>query len=308
MKAVIESIRAHTRFEIITHAWPDEDAVGSSTALTLALAGLGKTVRLIFPTPAPPHLLMETPRTTLNDFVPEVSLLVDVSDLGMIGEVLPGGEVVVIDHHRSNNGYGKVAWVEPERSSASEMVYELLAALACPLDAAIAANLYMGIFGDTGGFTHSNTSLRVFEIAGALVAQGADPHAIADRLKRNKPLVWYRILSLAVERLTIRGGVYGSYITQADLERIGATHTDASGIVEELASLAGAELAVFLRDIDAVKVHCSMRSRTTAAARHTAEAFGGGGHDRAAGFSRPGRAAELFRDVIEEGLRWVMTA
>lgn len=307
MKAVIESIRAHTRFEIITHAWPDEDAVGSSRALARALTGLNKTVRLVFPTPVPEMLLLEA-LPPQPEVTPEISLLLDVSDLGMIADVRPAGEIVVIDHHRSNSGYGAIAWVEAERSSTSEMVYELLAALAVPLDAAIAAQLYLGLFGDTGGFTHANTGARVLQIAAALVTHGADAHAIADRLKRHRPLTWYRILALVIDRLVIRGGVYASHITQADLERLQATPEDASGIITELASLAGAELAIFLRDIDAQEVHCSLRSRTTPAARKTAEAFGGGGHDRAAGFSRPGRAAEYIERVIAEGQQWVRTA
>jgi len=51
-----------------------------------------------------------------------------------------------------------------------------------------------------------------------------------------------------------------------------------------------------------------MRSRHTPAARLTAEAFGGGGHDRAAGFTVPGKAAELIQTILEEGQRWVKTA
>jgi len=200
MKALIECIKAHTRFEIITHAWPDEDAVGSSTALALGLERLGKTVRVVYPTAAPKMLVLEAPLKVPSAFTPEYSLLVDVSDPGMLKDVLPAGTVAVIDHHRTVTHYGAIRWVEDTRSSASEMVFELLNAMDIAIDEKMAANLYMGIFGDTGGFTHANTTLRVFEIAGDLVRHGADPHAIASRLKRNKPLRWYRILCLALER------------------------------------------------------------------------------------------------------------
>lgn len=308
MKALIECIQAHTRFEIITHAWPDEDAVGSSTALALGLERQGKTVRVIYPTAAPEMLILDAPLKATSAFTPEVTVLVDVSDPGMLKEVRPAGTVAVIDHHRTVTDYGSIRWVEDTRSSASEMVFELLTAMAIPIDETMAASLYMGIFGDTGGFTHANTTLRVFEIAVELVRRGANPHAIASRLKRNKPLRWYRILCLALERLIVKDGVYGSYITAGDLENLGATTQDASGIVEELASLAGAELSILARDGDGATVRCSMRSRHTPAARLTAEAFGGGGHDLAAGFTAPGRAADLIQKIIEEGKRWVKTA
>jgi len=308
MKALIECIQAHTRFEIITHAWPDEDAVGSSTALALGLARLGKTVRVVYPTAAPEMLILGAPPKAESAHTPEISLLVDVSDQGMLKEVRPAGMVAIIDHHRTVTDYGDIRWVEPGRSSASEMVFELLTAMDTAIDEEIAANLYMGIFGDTGGFTHANTSLRVFEIAGDLVRHGADPHAIAGRLKRNKPLRWYRILCLALDRLIIQDGVYASYLTTHDFDILGATTQDASGIVEELASLAGAELSILARDGDGDTVLCSMRSRHSPAARLTAEAFGGGGHDRAAGFTVPGRAAQLIQKIVEEGKRWVKTA
>ncbi|MEN6474769.1 MAG: bifunctional oligoribonuclease/PAP phosphatase NrnA [Syntrophaceae bacterium] len=308
MKALIEYIQAHTRFEIITHAWPDEDAVGSSTALAYGLERLGKTVRVVYPTAAPEMLILDAPPKVASAFTPEISLLVDVSDPGMLKEVRPAGTVAIIDHHRTTTNYGSIRWVEASRSSASEMVFELLRAMDIAIDEAMASNLYMGIFGDTGGFTHANTSLRVFEIASDLVRLGADPHAIASRLKRNKPLRWYRILCLALERLIIVDGVYASYLTTHDFEILGATTQDASGIVEELASLAGADLSILARDGDGETVRCSMRSRHTPAARLTAEAFGGGGHDRAAGFTVPGRAAELIQTIVEEGKRWSKTA
>jgi len=307
MKAIIESIQAHTRFEIITHAWPDEDAVGSSTALSLGLARLGKSVRVVYPTAAPEMLILNAPIKAASAFVPEISFLVDVSDPEMIKDVRPAGTVAIIDHHRTVTDYGEIRWVDSNRSSASEMVFELLRAMHIETDDAMAANLYMGIFGDTGGFTHANTTLRVFEIAGDLVRSGADPHAIASRLKRNKPLRWYRVLCLAIDRLIIKGGVYGSYLTRHDFESLDATTQDASGIVEELASLAGAELCILARDGDSDTVRCSMRSRSTPAARLTAEAFGGGGHDRAAGFTIAGRAVELIDTIIAEGQRWIKT-
>jgi bifunctional oligoribonuclease and PAP phosphatase NrnA len=308
MTAVIERIQAHSRFEIITHAWPDEDAVGSSTALACGLERLGKTVRLVYPTTVPEMLILQAPSAESSAFTPEISLLVDVSDPGMLKDVHPAGTVVIIDHHKTITDYGAVRWVDNAKSSASEMVFELLSAMEVPIDSSMAANLYMGLFGDTGGFTHANTNLRVFEIARLLVEYGAEPHAIANRLKRNKPLRWYRILCLALDRLIIQDGVYGSYLTSHDFKALEAGPQDASGIVEELASLAGSELCIFVRDGEGATANCSMRSRHNAAARMTAEAFGGGGHDRAAGFTVPGRAEDLIHSIIEEGQRWVKTA
>jgi phosphoesterase RecJ-like protein len=184
------------------------------------------------------------------------------------------------------------------------MVYELIRSLDVDITPAIATNVYMGLFGDTGGFIHSNTTYRVFKIAYELTKAGADPNWIAYRLRKTRSLKYYQILCIIMDRIIQAGRVFGSYIQYRDLGDIRATPDDASGIIEELASLAGAELVIFLRELNPDTVHGSLRSKGTEAALKTARAFGGGGHGMAAGFTVKGRADELIDQVIEEGLKW----
>ena len=305
---IVEIIQQHVRFEIITHEGPDEDAVGSSRALAHALNGMGKSVRLIYPTPIPEPLLFTAEPSQKKGIVPEVSILLDVSDAKLLGGVNPQGKVVVIDHHRIRDSFGEVAWIDSQKSSTSEMVYELIRALDLEITPAIASNIYMGVFGDTGGFIHSNTSPKVFKVAYELTKAGADPSQIAYRLKRTRSLRYYHILCLVMDRLVQSGRVFGSYICYRDFGAMRASPDDASGIVEELASLSGAEMVILLRELNPDTVHGSIRSKSTDAALKTARAFGGGGHGMAAGFTQKGRADELIDQVIEEGIKWVSKA
>ncbi|HOE72008.1 MAG TPA: bifunctional oligoribonuclease/PAP phosphatase NrnA [Deltaproteobacteria bacterium] len=302
---IADIIHHHDRFEIITHEGPDEDAVGSSRALAHALNSLGKSVRLIYPTPIPEPLLFTAEPRQKKGMTPEISILLDVSDVKMLGGVNPQGTVVVIDHHRTQGDFGSAAWIDPQKSSASEMVYDLIQALGVDITPAIASNIYMGIFGDTGGFIHSNTTPRVFRAAYELTKAGADPNQIAYRLKRTRSVKYYHILCMVIDRLVQSGRIFGSYIRYEDLGAVRATPDDASGIVEELASLSGAEMVVFLRELNPDTVHGSIRSKSADSALKTARAFGGGGHGMAAGFTQKGRADELIEQVIEEGLKWV---
>jgi phosphoesterase RecJ-like protein len=305
---IAEIIHHHERFEIITHEGPDEDAVGSSRALAHALNALGKSVRLIYPSPIPEPLLFTAEPRQKKGAVPEISILLDVSDSKLLGGVTPQGKMVVIDHHRAQNSLGEVSWIDPLKSSASEMVYELIQVLGVEITPAIASNIYMGVFGDTGGFIHSNTSPRVFRVAYELSSAGADPSQIAYRLKRTRSLKYYHILCLVMDRLVQAGRVFGSYIRYQDFGAMRASPDDASGIVEELASLSGAEMVVLLRELNPDTVHGSIRSKSTESALNTARAFGGGGHGMAAGFTHKGRADELIDQVIEEGMKWVNKA
>jgi len=304
---VIRIIQQHSRFEIITHEGPDPDAVGSSLALGLGLQAMGKFVRTIYPSPAPEDLLFTSRLAEVAPFLPEISILVDVADMNMIGKVSPQGKIVVIDHHASNNGFGNISWVEASTSSASEMIFELFSEMGLQINADIAQNLYMGIFGDTGGFMHANTTERVFEIARELTHKGANPTEIAYNLMRNRTIAFYEILCLAIKRMRILKGVYASYISVDDLRRLNASAQDASGVIDEIATIAGAKLSVFLKQLEPDKVSCSMRSRNSDAALQTARAFGGGGHAMAAGFSISGKAQDVIENVIKEGLKWVKT-
>lgn len=306
MKTTIaEIIQDHDTFEIITHEGPDEDAVGSSKALGLALVSLGKTVALVYPTPIPEHLAFTEPHEVRGIDNPEISILVDLSDEIMLQGVRPRGKVVVIDHHRTDGPHGVASWIDPERSSSAEMVYELLGEMDVKITAPIATNLYMGLFGDTGGFMHANTNERVFRMAHELIMSGADPHTIAYRIKKTKALAFYRILCTAMNRMVVRDGVFASYISNEEINAFRARPEDTSGIVEEMASLAGADLIIFLKEVHKGTVKASLRSRVADAALKTANAFGGGGHGLAAGFTAQGRPEELIHAVVEEGLKWV---
>ncbi|MBN1636196.1 MAG: bifunctional oligoribonuclease/PAP phosphatase NrnA [Deltaproteobacteria bacterium] len=304
---VISIINQHSLFEIITHEGPDPDAVGSSLALGLGLQSLGKSVRTVYPSPVPEELFFTSRPVEVAPFLPEISILVDVADMNMIGKVSPQGKIVVIDHHVSNDGFGNISWVETSKSSAAEMIFDLFSEMGLQINAAIAQNLYMGIFGDTGGFMHANTTERVFEIARDLTHKGADPTGIAYILKKNRTVAFYEILCLAIKRMRILGGIYASYISQDDLGRLNARAQDVSGVIDEIANIAEAKLSIFIKQLEPDKVSCSMRSRDSDAALQTALAFGGGGHAMAAGFSLSGQAPAVLDKVIEEGLKWVKT-
>jgi len=301
MKAIVERLLAARNFEILTHAGPDADAVGSTRALGLALQALGKRVSLRYPTPVPTRLDFTTSPATTEDFAPELSLLLDVSDLAMLEGLKPSAEIAVIDHHLTNAGFGACNWIDSTKSSTAEMIGELLPALGVSLTPAIATNLYMGLFGDTGGFMHANTTANVFATATRLSAAGADTLLVAARL-RSRSEAYFKLLGRAVERLVCVDAVYASYLTQTELETAG--YDEADGLVETLATIEDAAVMILLKQKGPDEVRASLRSRGEAAG-HVAQAFGGGGHARAAGFTASGQAADLLPTVMNEARKWI---
>ena len=53
IQAVVETIRSHTDFLVVSHVRPDGDSLGSQFALTLILQALGKNVEMLSRDPVP---------------------------------------------------------------------------------------------------------------------------------------------------------------------------------------------------------------------------------------------------------------
>jgi phosphoesterase RecJ-like protein len=108
-----------------------------------------------------------------------------------------------------------------------------------------------------------------------------------------------------MERMIVKDGLYASYVSYDDMVRFKGRPEDASGIVEEIASIAGANLIILLKELKEGTVSCSIRSKIPEAALKTAVAFGGGGHGLAAGFTIKGRPEDLVGEIVKEGMKWL---
>lgn len=98
-----------------------------------------------------------------------------VSDLGHLfdPEKLKDSKIVNIDNKADNQGFGDIIMVSTKLSSISEQVGNMIMALGLKVDEDIAQNLMSGISFATNNFQSPTTSSLAFEIAGALLRQGA---------------------------------------------------------------------------------------------------------------------------------------
>lgn len=81
--------------------------------------------------------------------------------------------IINIDKHQSNVNFGRINIVNPDASSTSEIVAEILQNLNLTPDEDIATNLLLGIQSATRNFQLPNISPSAFEIAGACLRLGA---------------------------------------------------------------------------------------------------------------------------------------
>jgi phosphoesterase RecJ-like protein len=154
-----------------------------------------------------------------------------------------------------------------------------------------------GIYYDTGGLMHSNTTLEVFEITSRLMEAGGRVNVIAKNLFRTTPLATMRVWGKALERATINEqGVVVTVLTNHDLQEVNARPEDIAGLVDFLNAVPGSKFTVLLNEDDRGNVKGSFRTRRDDVdLSELAGRFGGGGHKKAAGFTMPGRIHQETR-------------
>ena len=278
---------------VFTHQKMDGDAVGSSCALTRVLRQMGKRAYVLIEddTLADNLKFLDDGYCTTDERAitdPDVCICVDASELSRFperSETFQTGKVsVCVDHHVAQNPFCDYHYVDPQAAAACVLVHHLIRAIDAQIDRETASLLFAGITTDTGNFQYSNTNEDAFLTAADLVRTGVDINAVSVRLYENISPQKMRLKAEALKNMQISAGgkLVMTAVTQAMLKDCGAQMIDAEGIVSELRSVQGAEIAILLKE-DTDKVFVSLRAKGGADVRKIAAQFGGGGHVKASG-------------------------
>src|SRR5438445_794140 len=175
------------------------------------------------------------------------------------------------------------------RKSRSVFIACHVAALRVPIDREIAECLLTAVVTDTGSFRYRNTTARSLRLAAELVDAGASVHQIVERVYETRSAGNLRLLGLALAGLTLTadGRIGWTQITPQMLTSAGAMPDDVTGIVGMLRQIRGVRIALHFA-VTPQGVRVGIRSREGARSHVIAEAFGGGGHQEAAGFTASG--------------------
>jgi phosphoesterase RecJ-like protein len=210
--------------------------------------------------------------------------------------------IVNVDHHPSNSRFGDVNVIDPAASAVGQMVIEMLDHFGFPITPTIAANLYVALLTDTGGFRHENTTPRALDDAARLARLGADPGHIATQVYKMRPETTLKLsgLALATMRVELEGRLAWAKVTRRMLREASALMAESEGIIDTLNSIAGLEVAILFKEVQGELTKISVRSRGGVDAAALCASFGGGGHVRAAG-------AEIEKSM-DEAVRYVLAA
>ena len=287
---------------------PDGDCVGSCMGLSLY-------IRKYFPEVDVPVYLedfqdsyqfLEGTDRICRDCGKEISydvfFALDCGDTGRLGEAVryfnSAKKTVCIDHHISNQAFAQVNYIEPDASSTSELVCNILEA--DKITKEMAEALYMGIAHDTGVFTYSCTSSHTMQTAGMLMDKGIDFTRIIDSTYNEKTYLQNQILGRALLEsiMMLDNQVIFSAIRQKEMKFYEVGPKDLDGIVQQLRSTKGVEAAIFLYETGPQEFKVSMRSNGKIDVSKIACYFGGGGHVKAAGCTMQGSVYDVVNNLV----------
>jgi phosphoesterase RecJ-like protein len=309
-EAIEAFVRRHDRFLITSHVDPDADAIGSCLGLAHSLRQIGKVAEVVLDAPMP-KALMFLPGSASVEVSADVkrrfdaAFVLDCSSLDRVGNVAerclaPGAAIAVIDHHWGHEMFGDPRLVNVEASATAELVYEVIGHLGMPLLPEAAECLYAGLFSDTGGFRHQNTTPHALRLAARLLERGARAPFVAEALYATRTKESLKILGLALASLETRsGGSVGALtISREMFETAGATPEDADGIVQYAKSLIGARVGILIQEVGPQDIRVSLRSDGSVDVNELASRFGGGGHKVAAGLRVRGDLKQVREDLF----------
>ncbi len=192
-------------------------------------------------------------------------------------------KTICIDHHISNPGFADINRICPHASSTSEMLAEEMDAQYVDTD--VARSLFLGIVHDTGVFQCPCTSPGTHRIAADLLRYDFNAPELITETFYEKTMQQQKIAAQAMlnARLAAGGAVITSMITAAEMQQYDVLPEHLDGIVAQMRDTKGVECALFMYERGKDEWKVSLRSRSYVDVRQVAQAFGGGGHRKAAG-------------------------
>ena len=244
---------------------------------------------------------------SIDDFDLVISVDCGADYMTALTDIYPqlfGGKfpLINVDHHPSNDNFGKWNLVDTSSASTTQILTELFQFLDIEISYKMATALLTGIYTDTGSFQHSNTTPRELKNAAFLQKKGASIHKITKNIFHTNKIstlkLWGRVLDRAYKD---EEGITISHVSDLDFIETGADISDLSGVINYLNSVPDAKFSMLLTEKDG-KVKGSFRTmRDDVDLAKIASSFGGGGHVKAAGFTMPGKLKKEVRwKIVQE--------
>jgi len=303
---ILAAINNANHILLISHEKPDGDTLGASLAMSKFLERQDKGHK---------HFCADQPASYFN-YLPNIENiiydynLINLADYDLI-ITLDCGDIkrtrieddlikykekfllINIDHHESNDLFGNYNLVVTNASSTSEIVYKFFDFHKIEIDKYIATSLLTGLITDTMNFSNAATTNDSLRIASILLKKGARVNQIIRQISTNKNLNTLKLWGNVLARLQLNKKYNFAYtvITKNDLAENNISSEEArDGLANFLSMIDDVDFIVVLTEEDNEIIKASLRTtKDDVDVAKMANAFGGGGHKKAAGFTTKGK-------------------
>ncbi|MDZ4769016.1 MAG: bifunctional oligoribonuclease/PAP phosphatase NrnA [Chloroflexota bacterium] len=295
---------------LVTHLHPDGDAIGSLLGLAHALRARGKD-RIVCAVDAgvPDYLAFIPAAATVLPGISAASgtfdlmISLDSSDEERTGAVGAYGransrQVINLDHHMTNTGFGNLHLVMASAVSATEVVMHWLDAMGQMIPTDSATALLTGLITDTIGFRVSSVTAATLGLAQRLMDAGAPLNLIMARTLGSKKYAVMQLWSRVMPAMILEDRIISAVVTLADIAAIGLPDMTDGGLVEFLVTANEAQIAVVFKEKADGKVEVGLRCKPGYDVGSVALALGGGGHKQASGATFDGTLAAARERVL----------
>ena len=313
LKALLEDPAIHNVL-ILPHNMPDGDTLGSCIGVYYMVKHFNKRGYIVINDDIPSNLSFLFDEevkcyqlSEVEDINFELSIAVDAGETKLFEDryeaFKASGKTVCIDHHKTNSMYAGLNIVEVAASSTGEIVYQLMKAFECPINATAGQGLYAAIVTDTGSFRYTNTRSETFTACSELIQTGFDFNRLNVEIFQNKSYEKVLLLNKVFETLDLYGNhkIAVVKLSQELIKSLNLSEYDTDGIVEFVRDIKGIEVVVFIRHLGGVAHKVSMRSKHNVDVSEVAMLFHGGGHTKAAGFKMDA-SIDLIEEKVVEAL------
>lgn len=297
------------------HIGPDGDALGSLLAMHHLCRANGKPSLASWSEPfeVGPHYRFLPGldlATKPADFPTEPGVMVtfDCGSIRRLGDLEPAaraaGELIVLDHHASNDHYGSINVVDADAAATAVIVRRLASALGWTLDRDAAMCLYTGLVTDTGRFQYSNTTPEVFALAQELSEFDLPIATLSRQLFEEHRFAYLQMVGACLARAELDPQLrfVATWVTNFDLDNFDVTLAETEGLIDIVRRTAEADVACVAKE-SPEGIRVSLRSVVDEIdVGAIATQFGGGGHRFAAGFVAPYPTADVIAG-IKDALR-----
>lgn len=294
VKEIFDIINSSENICIAGHKAPDGDCIGSVMALYEFLKPYKKNVRVyiegVVPFNYEPFVKENFIMKEYDNTECDALFILDCGDAERLGKfkniINYAKTTICIDHHKTNESFADINFIDTEISSTGELLYSILKLSGNKISKEAAEYFYIAILTDTGKFSYSNTSSKTHKVTSELIDLGVDVAKIDNIIYNSKPsnVVKAFIDSISGIELYYKGKFGVTTITQKILKDNNVEMGDIDGVVEFIRSIREVEVSCVLKETNNNSTKVSLRSTNDIDVAEVSVKFGGGGHKKAAGF------------------------